>query len=159
MANRIALVAPDPEGWASRFHTIEQRLKALVPEAAIAHIGSTAVPDLPAKDVVDVLVGVDADAWTEAVAALVADGFVQDGSRDGHAWLAQMKGEERTVVIHVVVLGGAEWKRRISFRDILRRDPAARAEYLEVKRQAAGNAQNWTDYTARKAAVVARILA
>ncbi|GAB3533655.1 hypothetical protein GCM10027403_08050 [Arthrobacter tecti] len=155
---RIALVAPNREGWANRYNTIEQRLKALLPHAAIEHIGSTAVPDLPAKDVVDVLVGVDADAWAEAVAILVADGFPQDGSREGHAWLALMRDGERTAVIHVVVLGGAEWKRRISFRDILRRDRAARAEYLEVKRQAAVTAENWTDYTGRKAAIVARIL-
>lgn len=78
----IELVSPDPLGWASRFDTVRSRLLTLLPKAEIEHIGSTSVPRLPAKDVVDVLVGVDPRQFSAAVNLLAANGFDFEGCRE-----------------------------------------------------------------------------
>ena len=58
------------------------------------------------------------------------------GSRlPGHCWLAWPSRRHRESVVHVVAFEGIEWSARIAFRDLLREDPAARAEYFEAKIQ------------------------
>lgn len=154
----IELVPPDPQGWAARFAAVKQRLTLMLPGAAVEHIGSTSVPDLPAKDVIDVLIGVDLSDWSAVLDRLISEGFDCEGKRDGHAWLSLPNRNRRTTVVHLVHIHGRHWNRRIAFRDILRQDAGARERYLGVKREAAASTSDWGAYTAHKAAVVAAIL-
>lgn len=124
----------------------------------LEHIGSTAVPDLPAKDVVDLLVGVEA-ARVQAVALqLASGGFDFEGERDHHCWLSFPSRLARAYVIHVVEHGSRQWNRRIAFRDLLRSDRNARDQYLKTKLEAAKSTNNWDDYTQSKTSVVSSLL-
>ena len=154
----VTLVECRPADWNRRFEVLRSQLQGIVPNALIEHIGSTAVPDLPSKDVVDVLVGVDHDHVAETASLLSDHEFDLEGQRAGHSWLSWPHRQERTVVVHVVEAEGQEWHERVAFRDLLRSDSGARARYLSVKRAAAADATGWGEYTARKAGIVTALL-
>lgn len=156
----VELVDADPGAWASRFVAVRALVRQLLgPGVLIEHIGSTAVPGLPAKDVVDVLVGVQPSMIDPAAQVLASAGFVVEGRRDGHVWLSQGREGRRECIVHVVEVHGRKWQRRIAFRDLLRRDPDARAEYAAAKRAAADGGPTWDAYGNAKAETVRRLLA
>lgn len=155
----VLLVSSRHEEWRDRFAEMVERLGVLVPDAHVEHIGSTAVAGLPAKDVVDVLVGVGADAVVDVAHRLAAAGFDLEGELSHHCWLAYPNRRSRAYVIHVVEVGGRPWTRRLAFRDLLRRDAHARERYLQVKRAAARDAHDWDDYTQAKTGIVRELLA
>ena len=153
----IELVAHDP-AWAVRFETERRRIgDALGAGVRVEHVGSTAVPGLVAKPIVDVQVSV-ADVSDEAsyVPALVAAGFELRVRERGHRML---RTPERDVHLHVCDAGG-EWEHRhLAFRDRLRSSPADRDRYAAVKRSLA--AQGWPSmnaYAAAKSEVIAEIM-
>lgn len=154
----IELVDGAGRDWPGRFRAVKARISAVVPSAEIEHIGSTSVEGLPAKDVVDVLVGVSPDEWSGAVAALEQAGFICEGQRDGHVWLCAPEPGHRQAVLHVVVTGSGEWNRRLQFRDLLRRSAHARAQYLKAKQAAAESSADWGEYTAAKGPTVREML-
>lgn len=79
-----------PDEWAARFLAIHEEVRGILgADPRIEHIGSTAVPGLSAKDVVDVLIGVEPDAVAPTTPILAEHGFDRDGQRDGHGWLAR----------------------------------------------------------------------
>ena len=158
MNAQVELVASRAEEWGERFRAMRLRLSLLLPFAAVEHIGSTSIPKLPAKDVVDVLIGVTASNVEDAVGVLVRAGFDREGSRDGHAWLSWPNRRQREYVLHVVELGSTHWVERLAFRDLLRDSGDLRTRYLAVKRAAAEQAHDWGEYTARKADIVREIL-
>ncbi len=153
----IRLTLSSVEARHDRFHEIGTRLREALPSSLIEHIGSTAVADMPAKDVVDVLIGVE--RIDPALATIAALGFDIEGHRPGHAWASHPHRRDRRTVVHVVRYGSAAWRDRIEFRDLLRRDRTARAEYLDVKRRLAETTSGWGSYTAAKADTVTRLLA
>lgn len=158
-AEPLELVESRPAEWAQRYRGLVEELRELVgAEVNIEHIGSTAVPDLPSKDVVDVLVGVAAGHVSSVGDRLVEGGFILEGQRDGHAWLTRRKSGRRICVIHVAETDSRQWLRRIAFRDLLRGDADARAEYLRTKRSAEAETSNWNDYTQAMTATVHRLL-
>lgn len=158
-AERVELVESRPAEWAQRYQGLVKELRELVgTEVIIEHIGSTAVPELPSKDVVDVLVGVAPGHVSGVGDRLVEGGFIQEGQRDGHAWLTRRRSGRRVCVIHVVETDSRQSARRIAFRDLLRRDPDARAEYLQTKRLAEAETSDWNGYTHAKTATVHRLL-
>jgi len=154
----VELVASRPAEWVQRFEYLSRSIRLILPDARIEHIGSTAVPGLPAKDVVDVLVGVAAEEVTRAAHGLLAAGWDLEGERIGHCWLSSPNRRERMSVTHVVEADGPIWCERLDFRDLLRRDPGARATYLDAKELAAESSAGWDDYTRAKAPVVGRLL-
>lgn len=154
----VVLVPPRPDEWARRFGDAADAVARVLPHVRVEHIGSTAVADLPAKDVVDVLVGTGPGDVREAATSLSGAGFELEGDRDHHCWLAWPDRRSRTVVVHVVEVDSPSWTRRLAFRDLLRRDPAARRRYLEIKLEAAAPGDGWMHYTQRKAAIVAHLI-
>lgn len=154
----VTLVASKFEEWADHYARFAAAILEVLPEARCEHIGSTSVPDLPAKDVIDVIVGVEVSSIQNAARALGTAGFDLEGMKTGHCWLAWPSRFHRESVVHVVAFEGTEWSARIAFRDLLRDDPAARAEYFEAKKTAADAASGWGDYTAAKYPTVARLL-
>lgn len=144
--------------WTQMATEMMSNLGEQVPGVHLEHIGSTAVPGLPAKDVVDLLVGVEA-ARVQAVARqLASGGFDLEGERDYHCWLSFPSRLARAYVIHVVEYGSRQWNRRIIFRDLLRSDGSARDQYLKTKIDAAESANNWDEYTQSKTSVVSSLL-
>src|SRR5699024_6902549 len=109
---------------------------------------------LPAKDVVDLLVGVEAARVRDVARQLAASGFDLEGEHDHHCWLSFPLRVARAYVIHIVEYGSRQWNRRIAFRDLLRSDANARDQYLQTKIDAATSANNWDEYTQSKTSVV-----
>ncbi|MEE6281824.1 GrpB family protein [Georgenia sp. MJ170] len=155
----VTLVPSRYEEWVRRFAQMAAVIEPIVPDATIEHIGSTAVPDQPAKDVVDLLIGVDAQSVVPAARRLVAAGFDLEGELDHHCWLSSPDRRDRAFVLHVVEHGSRAWNRRMAFRDLLRADESARRAYLQVKEHAARQSRGWDDYTLAKSSVVAELLA
>lgn len=154
----VRLVPSRHEEWLLRYTEMAGCLAALLPGAHLEHIGSTAVPGLPAKDVVDVLVGVDATRVVEVAHRLRDAGLDLEGELTHHCWLSAPDRRARTLVVHVVEHGGRAWTRRLTFRDLLRRDADACERYLRVKEAAARGSAGWDDYTQAKTQVVADLL-
>jgi GrpB-like predicted nucleotidyltransferase (UPF0157 family) len=140
----IEVVPYDP-AWPARFAAWRGRIEGALGEAAlrVEHVGSTAVPGLAAKPVVDIQVSV-ADIGDEPsyVPALEAAG-VQLRSRDAeHRYFRPFPGASREVHVHVCDAGGRWEREHLLFRDYLRSHPAARRAYAAAKYEAAAR---WPD--------------
>lgn len=147
MDRRVTIVEPKST-WPTEFEAIAVALrKALGPLALrVDHIGSTAVPDLPAKDVIDVQVTVAALDRERLVPALARTGFVDQGIGTDHRppgatgpaddWrkLLFKPATGRPVNVHVRVTGRANQLYPLLFRDYLRAHPDAAAAYARLKR-------------------------
>jgi GrpB-like predicted nucleotidyltransferase (UPF0157 family) len=153
----IEIVPYDPD-WPVRFESWRRKLAAgLGPVARrIDHFGSTSVPGLPAKPVIDIQIRVDDMTREELYAPQIEGLGVQLRSRDDdHRFFRPFAGRPRDVHIHVCNLG-SEWARKdLLFAAYLRQDAAAREEYLRGKEQAAAD---WADdriaYTEAKNEVI-----
>lgn len=157
----VVLADPDP-AWArvaeEHLHDIRQ---ALGPEVLVAeHVGSTAVPGLPAKPVLDLVVGVR-DPADEAtyVAGLEVLGYrlrIREPEWHEHRFLVRA---EPAVQVHVFAAGSTEIDRMVVFRDHLRRDAGDRDLYLRTKRDLASRTWAYVqDYADAKSDVVEEIL-
>ena len=159
---KVRLCAPTPR-WAALFEEEANRLNAALRTfgAAVEHCGSTSIPGVPAKPILDILVGIsgriDAGSLRDALAPLGYEHATWAGV-PGHEVFG--KGDPRTHLVHVVPLHGPAWDRMIGFRDALREDASLAAEYGELKRQlAARYPDDRSAYTDGKAGFVARVLA
>lgn len=135
----------DPR-WPVLFQEERARIAEALGELALAieHVGSTAVPGLAAKPVIDIMIGVrELAAGERCVAALEDLGYEYRGDGgipDRHYF---RRGAPRTHHIHLVAFGGDFWDRHIRFRDLLRERPDVAEQYAALKRQLA--AQYRTD--------------
>jgi GrpB-like predicted nucleotidyltransferase (UPF0157 family) len=127
--------------------------RALAPwlEGGIHHIGSTSVPGMPAKPIIDMLAGVrHLEEARAAERPLRELGYTYRAHRpEAHLFVREDYG------VHLTEPGSDLWRERLAFRDALRADPGLRREYAEWKRVHGGA----KPYTARKTPFVARVLA
>ena len=144
---RVTIVEPKAT-WPTEFEAIGVTIrKALGPIALrIDHIGSTSVPGLPAKDVIDIQVTVAALDRERLVSALAQAGFVDQGIGTDHRppgatgpdddWrkLLFKPATGRPVNVHVRVAGNPNQRYPLLFRDYLRAHPDAAAAYARLKR-------------------------
>ena len=161
------LVAYD-DLWPSTAARLIGRINAVLGARAVSveHIGSTSVPGLAAKDVIDLQVGVrrlsDADA-PEFVKALADKGFPRVGGRnqdtmhlsapDPSRWCKRFHGSAdpgRIVHVHVRETDGPGWRYALLFRDWLRAEGDERDAYAEHKRRLAQSVATTADYAAAK---------
>lgn len=137
------LVEHDPD-WEVQAHRLAERVAVAAGGSGrgVDHVGSTAVPGLPARDVLDLQLAVEspADAGT-VTEALVAAGFPVDTAAPegttGTVRLHRSADPGRAAVVAVRVHGSPAWRQAIELRDRLRADAAARAGYAAHKRAAA----------------------
>lgn len=152
----IAIVAYDPE-WPARYDELAADLRrALGPVALdIQHIGSTAVPGLPAKPVIDIDVAVAdptrEDLYVPALEALGYELRVREPSWHQHRCL-QLASPR--VNLHVFGPDCPEAIRHRMFRDWLRGSAEDRQRYAQAKQGAASDTQDMTQYNQRKQDVV-----
>ena len=156
--SHMRLVTPKPHEWQTRFLAHRARILRVLPHVDVQHIGSTAIPGIKAKDVVDVLVGVSGTDIPATTRQLTELHYVLEGERPGHAWLCWPAPGQREAVIHVMERGGEAWRRRLHFRDFLRQHPAEAKAYEALKRHLAAQTDDWGEYTRQKADFVQRIL-
>ena len=162
----IRLHAPTP-AWARDFERERRRLAAVAPGVfvQIEHIGSTAVPGLLAKPIIDILAGV---ASLDGVDALV-DRLCEHAYTTSRAfnatladrrWLMRWKDGHRTHHLHIVTHGDRPWRDRVGFRAALRADPALAQAYAQLKtRLATLHHDDREAYTAAKADFIRATLA
>lgn len=134
--------------WRAEFQQIGQQLRQILGDAAlrIDHIGSTSVPDLAAKDIIDVQISV-ASLDPALAAAMTAHGFPRvarithdhrpptDHSPDyaWSKWFFKPGAETRPINIHMRIAGNANQRYALLFRDYLRHHPLAAQAYAQVK--------------------------
>lgn len=155
----VPLREHDP-AWSAAFEEHRRRILDAVGDAALAveHIGSTSVPGLAAKPIVDVVLVVrDIAAEEEHVAPLVAAGYVLRVREPGHRLV---RTPARDVHVHVYEEGAAAIDAYLLLRDRLRSHPADRELYARTKR--ALMTRRWddmNDYADAKSEVIGGILA
>jgi len=140
--NQNLLVEYDPE-WPSLFEQERDRLQGVLLDIprGIEHCGSTAVPGLPAKPIIDILVGIlPLSDWVRCKQPLESLGYdyAEHAGVPGHYIFGRGRdSSERTHLVHVVEFNGPSWRFNLAFRDALRTDPKLREEYLATKKAAA----------------------
>lgn len=158
----IALAEYD-EAWPGQFRREEDRIRAALGSRAlrVEHVGSTSVPGLAAKPVIDILVVV-MDSADEAayVPALETAGYVLRIREPDWNQHRLFKGPEVDVNLHVFSSGCPEIDRMLAFRDRLRTHPVDRERYERVKRSLAARSWKYVQrYADAKTEVVESILA
>ncbi len=158
----LYLVADDP-AWHDRFVQVRDRIRdaAGAELLGVYHVGSTAVEGLPAKPVVDVVaVFEEYDAARGVADALVAAGY--DRQRDDPDWIvcSRTDADEESVVVHLQPRSAETWREQLIFREFLRDDPEACAEYEAAKRAAvADHPDDVSAYTAAKNETIRSLVA
>jgi GrpB-like predicted nucleotidyltransferase (UPF0157 family) len=147
------------DAWPARFERERARIAAALGDAASAveHIGSTAVPGLAAKPIVDILVAVADPNDPAHRTALERAGYVLRVDEPGHR---MFRTPERDVHVHIVRAGTDDVTRHLAFRDRLRASEPDRNAYEALKRELA--AREWEDmnhYADAKGELIAAILA
>ena len=160
---RIEIAAYDPR-WPELFRRERDRIRAALGQQAlrVEHAGSTAVPGLAAKPVIDILLALqdsaDEDAYAPALASAGYRLALREPEWNQHRLFRGV--DARAVNLHVFSLGCPEIERMLTFRDWLRHNPADRELYERVKIDLAQ--KEWAavdDYAKAKTAVVAEIMA
>lgn len=155
-------VVPHTPAWAATYAAVAAAIAAALPGRIVSldHVGSTAVPGLAAKPVIDIdLIVPDPEAEADYVPALTARGYVltvRERSWYGHRLLRL---EAPRVNLHVFGPGCPEHSRHVMFRDWLRARPEERARYAAIKAEAQVGADTAMAYNRRKEAVVHQIYA
>jgi GrpB-like predicted nucleotidyltransferase (UPF0157 family) len=162
----IAVVPHDP-GWSRLFEAERALLEGVLApwlKGGVHHIGSTAIPGVAAKPIIDMMAGVSdlgqARAAFESLKALL---YVHTPHRPGiahHFSKPSTKPSEVTHGLHLTEPGSDLWREGLAFRDALRQDAALAAEYEAIKRRLTD--EHPTDvgaYTAGKREFVGAVLA
>lgn len=164
----VELAEPDPAWRPAAGEEIHELWQLLEPWRAggVHHVGSTAIPEVPAEPVVDLLGGLaGAEQAGAAGAALEAAGWELEGAsvhlaEDPERGVRYTKRRDDGVAVTVELLtpGSRRWETAILFRDRLRADEVARRQYARTKRRASVRAGSRQEYENRKAAFVHRVV-
>ena len=159
---RVVLAEYDP-AWPPLFERESTRIRGLLGDDArvVEHVGSTSVPGMAAKPVIDIVLAVPDSADEPAyIPRLEAAGYVlRIREPDWHEHRL-CKGPDTNINLHIYSEGSPEIERMLAFRDRLRTDPVAFDRYLDAKRELA--AQEWEfmqQYADAKSDVVEAIIA
>jgi GrpB-like predicted nucleotidyltransferase (UPF0157 family) len=156
---RAIMIAEYDPAWSARFEQERPRIASALGTLprVIEHVGSTSVPGLAAKPIIDVLVTVpDADDEAAFAAALAIAGYELRVREPGHR---MFRTPARDVHIHVWRDRDDEARRQLLFRDQLRRSPAHRGAYERLKREL--SIREWRDmneYADAKGELIEKIL-
>jgi GrpB-like predicted nucleotidyltransferase (UPF0157 family) len=147
-------IIPYQETWPSEFYVIGSALRKGLGNLAVRidHIGSTSVPGLAAKNVIDIQITVDSLSQ-EVHQAMLALGYTQvegisrdhrpaqttDDEIQWEKWYFKPPPDQRSTHVHMRVMGRANQRYPLLFRDYLRTHPATAEAYAELKRRLAQN--------------------
>ncbi|MDH3679663.1 MAG: GrpB family protein [Acidimicrobiia bacterium] len=155
-------LAPYDPGWPAQYEQEADRLSAVLGDRMLAvhHVGSTSVPGLPAKPIIDIVMAVaDSEDETTYVPDLEAAGYTLRIREPEWFEHRMFKGPGADINLHVFTLGCTEIDRMIRFRDRLRSDEQDRQRYTETKQELA--AHHWDvvqSYADAKSDVVRSIM-
>jgi GrpB-like predicted nucleotidyltransferase (UPF0157 family) len=160
----IAVVEYDPS-WPAQFRAEAAALTEVLGPwlvGPIEHIGSTSVPGVDAKPILDMMAGVhDLAAASDAIPLLGGQGYIHYQHRPATlAFYKQRPGDpgQDSHHLHLTEPGSSLWRERLAFRDALRADPALARQYQQLKVQLAADSPDLAVYTAGKRAFIVRVL-
>lgn len=153
--------------WADEFEKVKQGLidSTGLADERIEHIGSTAIQGMPAKPVIDILIGIDDLNQTDKdlMKSFGKEGFLRlKVERPGEIVLAKFKDDSfqvKTHFIHLVEYRKELWNNLIFFRHYLNENEEARRQYLNIKEEFLNNkSEGIIEYTDFKEAFVKKII-
>jgi GrpB-like predicted nucleotidyltransferase (UPF0157 family) len=150
--------------WPALFETEREMLTVTLGPwlvGPIEHVGSTAVPGLPSKPVIDIMAAVESlEACRDALPALQEKGYHYSPYRDDVMhWFCKPSLSFRTHHLHLVPYLSHLWTERIAFRDCLRSNRALAHEYAEFKARLADTYRfDREAYTEAKGPFIVRVL-
>ncbi|WP_281559320.1 GrpB family protein [Thalassomonas sp. RHCl1] len=141
MSEDVIISEYNPD-WPAMFTAEKNFLSGLLPQfitGSIEHVGSTSVPGLAAKPVIDIMLGVKGLAESQrAIEILSANGYCYYPYKsDVMHWFCKPTPEIRTHHLHLVPFNSPLWLERLAFRDHLRNRPQDAEAYCELKRKLA----------------------
>ncbi|HEX6384018.1 MAG TPA: GrpB family protein [Anaerolineae bacterium] len=141
MCRKVEVVPHSPD-WPQQFRQEAERLAAVLKKeiVTIHHFGSTAIPDIPAKPTIDILVEVRdigrIDDYNEAMIQMGYEPKGEYGITGRRFFRKEIEGQ-RTHHVHIYQVGNPEIERHLNFRDYMRVHPTEAAEYGLLKKQLA----------------------
>lgn len=136
----VVIVDYDP-AWPKLFESLSGRIRAALGSTVIAieHVGSTSIPDMPAKPIIDMDVVVKPKDLEVAMAAIEALGYRHEGNlgidgRDAFRWCADFPEHH----LYLCPENSPAFRRHVLFRDYLRENADVAQEYGKHKREVAG---------------------
>ena len=160
------VIQPYSLEWPARFVVLREELLSIFAssEVHVEHIGSTAVPGLVAKPVIDMLLGAESLSVIESGISLIEKhgySYISKYERElpMRRYFVKSGNDSLRVHLHGVVQGSAIWKEHIAFRDALRTDPALASQYADLKLRLANEfANDKSAYTDAKAPFIQAVL-
>jgi GrpB-like predicted nucleotidyltransferase (UPF0157 family) len=159
---KIQLAPYDPS-WSAQYEAEAAKIRSALGDGALVleHVGSTSIPGVSAKPIIDILLAVadssDEDAYVPALSAKGYRLHIREADWEQHR---VMKGERPDVNLHVFTIGSREISRMLGFRDRCRGHPEERRLYEETKRRLADRVwRHVQHYANAKAEVVEAIIA
>ncbi|MBX4873339.1 GrpB family protein [Rhizobium bangladeshense] len=153
MHRPVEIVNYDRE-WSVAFQRIRAKLAALLPQAlAIDHVGSTAIPDMTAKPLIDIdIVLPGLEHIESATQVLLSENYEPRGNRyDDQVWAFLSRDSLPAERVYLCPVGNGTHRNRLAFRDYLIAHPEAAGEYAALKRRLAAEFKMDGDrYTAEK---------
>ena len=155
-------LSPYDAAWPAAFAAERQRIcEALsLPPEALEHIGSTAVPGMLAKPVVDMMLGLPRyPPPDDVITRLTILGYedMREANVPQRRFLRLR--ETQSFNLHIVERGGEHWNNNLRLRDYLRSDDYARESYAAVKRAALRQADRLLAYSAAKQPALTKLIA
>jgi GrpB-like predicted nucleotidyltransferase (UPF0157 family) len=138
LENSVVRLSNYTQLWAELYREEEERIRAAVGHLIVElqHIGSTAIPGIKAKPILDILAGVaQLEKAPLCKAPLEAIGYDYIANADIANDYVFGKGVARTHYLHVVEYGGAKWTNHLCFRDRLRNDAELAQAYEKLKEE------------------------
>ncbi len=161
-ANQPVVLVPYDTDWPRRFTQVSDEMRRACGARImrIEHIGSTSVPGLGAKAVIDVMPGLarfeDGNDCVEPLRALGYRYLGENGIAGRHFFV---RGAPRTENVHMYAVGADEWLRHLLFRDFLRASAETRERYWALKQELARRFPDDVNaYAAAKSDFVAEVL-
>lgn len=161
----VVRLVPHQEAWARLFTEEQERLIAVLDGHAldIQHVGSTAIPGLAAKPILDIAIAVTSfEEATACVPLMEQAGYEYEGENGipRRHYFVKREPPYTTHHVHMLEWGSAPWEEHLLFRDYLRTHPQAVQEYAALKEELAQRFRHDRPaYTEAKASFVRRVLA
>lgn len=150
--------------WGQAFEAEKESLKNLLGDSAldIQHIGSTSIPGLAAKPIIDMLMAVKSLEEAQNIRPILENAgyeYRENGSDQDQVLFVKGPEELRTHYLHITKLRSSVWENDLAFRDYLRSHPEAVTEYEKLKKELVLKyADNRGEYTTGKDTFIKSVL-
>jgi len=157
LARGTVKLLPYSPKWAEAFEKEKKLLSRILNRIVvdIQHIGSTSIPGIVAKPIIDIQLAVHSLPEVSEIRSKLEEvgyEYRENGSDDTQILFVKGSEEKRTYYLHISELESSQWQNSIGFRDYLRKNPKRAEQYSNLKKDLASKYSSYRDkYTASKA--------